>query len=458
MFFKTENNPINATRHLLRPPQFENKRLTLQARIVFYVNLAGLFFCSLLMAYSMGRDSTTWLDYMIVLGFMIGLGLNLVLLSLKRLEAALWGTATVIYAPTLLIVALNRGFNDVLLQIVYPLFIYISLFLRKKGLWVFGLFTLCWIGLIWILQINNYYVIFISPITFNDEIVFSLIMLVSTIFVMNFLINNTVIANDELDRNAEIAEIANTQKSQFLANMSHELRTPLNAIIGYSDGLLEEHDDIGNLDHMTVEDINRIRSAGIHLLGLINEVLDLSKIEANQMLLYIGLTDVEHLIALVMDTIHPLAEKGGNQLLFDNRLTTTQLHLDSKKVSQILINLMSNAAKFTENGEIKLIAQNKAEQNSLIFVVEDSGIGIPPDAVETIFDAFKQVDDSHTRKTTGTGLGLTITKRFVDLMGGTISIESEIGVGTRFIVDIPTPHPHKTDPLSDQIAAISKPV
>jgi signal transduction histidine kinase/ActR/RegA family two-component response regulator len=239
----------------------------------------------------------------------------------------------------------------------------------------------------------------------------------------------------ELARDA--AETANTSKSQFLANMSHELRTPLNAIIGYSDLLIEEAEELEAQD--LVPDLEKIRSSGKHLLGLINDVLDLSKIEAGKMEVSLETFDVGEVIAAATSMVGPMIEKNGNtlELIIDEHLGT--MHADLTRVRQILLNLLSNASKFTANGRVTLEAARELDDGRhwIVFGVRDTGIGMTPEQRARLFQPFTQADPSTTRKYGGTGLGLSITKRFCELMDGTIGVESEPGVGTVFTVRLP---------------------
>lgn len=234
------------------------------------------------------------------------------------------------------------------------------------------------------------------------------------------------------------AEAANQSKSQFLANMSHELRTPLNAIIGYSEMLKEEVEDEG-MAHL-VADLQKIHGAGKHLLGLINDILDLSKIEAGKMEVYLETFSLREVLEDVSSTIQPLIKKGQNRLEIKLGEGLGEMRSDLTKVRQILFNLLSNASKFTENGTITMIMEcsfDAANEEWVTFRVKDSGIGMTAEQLGKLFHAFTQADASTTRKYGGTGLGLTITRSFCELMGGDIQVESELGKGTTFTVRLP---------------------
>ena len=234
---------------------------------------------------------------------------------------------------------------------------------------------------------------------------------------------------------------SNQAKSQFLANMSHELRTPLNAIIGYSEMLSEQAEDDDKQEY--IEDLERIRKSGIYLLEMINGVLDLTKIEAGKLEVSLSRFDVRDLLNEVVMTFQPLMKKNSNRFEESKFDHLGVMNSDLTKVRQILLNLLSNASKFTQEGSITLDAERKTVNGSdwLSFKVSDTGIGIDPEQAERIFDAFAQADGSTSRKYGGTGLGLTISKEFCEMLGGNISVENNPGQGSVFTVELPAEVP-----------------
>ena len=236
-----------------------------------------------------------------------------------------------------------------------------------------------------------------------------------------------------LQESQNAAEAANEAKSTFLANMSHELRTPLNAIIGYSEMLIEDAED-ENEDF--VPDLEKIHGSGKHLLGLINDILDLSKVESGKMELFIEEFDLLKAIQEVESTVKPLVEKNKNTLEVDFKTKNNIIKSDVTKIRQILLNLLSNATKFTKEGVITVTVEDLDEKN-IQFQVKDSGIGMTQEQVDKVFKPFTQADEKTTRKFGGTGLGLTITKMFAEMMGGKIDLRSKDGEGTTFTVSLP---------------------
>lgn len=243
--------------------------------------------------------------------------------------------------------------------------------------------------------------------------------------------------NADLVAQAALAKEENQQKSQFLANISHELRTPLNAIIGFSEILKNEFvPGPGQGKHANF--INDIHSAGTHLLSLINDILDYSKAEAGKLDLEVSEVNAVKMIQNCLRLVQPRAEMG--QVTLDDALPKDQMIMltDSKKFKQILLNLLSNAVKFTPpNGTVKVTAWQDMKEDMCVFEVKDSGIGISPKDISRAMSPFGQVDNTLSRKYEGTGLGLPLTKKFVELMGGKFSIESEVNVGTTVTFQLP---------------------
>ncbi|MBE9185417.1 HAMP domain-containing protein [Microcoleus sp. LEGE 07076] len=287
------------------------------------------------------------------------------------------------------------------------------------------------------------------PVTTSDEVG----VLATS---LNELIQRVAEYTEDLHEAKVAAEAANRSKSAFLANMSHELRTPLNAIINYSEMLQEDAQDSGSEDFLP--DLEKIQTAGKHLLDMISDILDISKIEAGHVTLYLENFDVATMIEEVITTAQPLVEKKGNALALKTKGELGTMYADQPKVRQILLNLLSNAAKFTEKGVItigverikneKLKASRKNKNKDcnsgtnyssqiLIFRVSDTGIGMTNEQLEQIFKPFTQADASTTKKYGGTGLGLTISQRLCQILGGEISVESEDGKGSTFIVSLP---------------------
>jgi signal transduction histidine kinase/CheY-like chemotaxis protein/methyl-accepting chemotaxis protein len=238
----------------------------------------------------------------------------------------------------------------------------------------------------------------------------------------------------ELAAARDAADDANQTKSSFLANMSHELRTPLNAIIGYSEILQEDAADKN--DKEAIADLQKIESAGRHLLGLINNILDLSKIEAGKMDVFIEGVDLQALLKEVLSIVKPLADKNENVIEVIYPADIGSFHSDQTKIKQCLLNLLSNASKFTSKGTLTLTVAREGGSR-VCFRVSDTGVGMTPEQLGRLFEAFSQADASTTKRFGGTGLGLAITKHFCTMLGGDVTVESRPGTGSTFIIRLP---------------------
>ncbi|HAA53794.1 MAG TPA: hypothetical protein DCE42_03525 [Myxococcales bacterium] len=237
-----------------------------------------------------------------------------------------------------------------------------------------------------------------------------------------------------LQRERDIAESANRSKTMFLANVSHELRTPLNAVIGYSELLQEQAEDRGE-DNLS-KDLGRIHSSAHTLLALINELLDLSKIEAGKLEIVAEEFDIEDLLREVVDTVDPLMQKNANHFKLIP-ISGVKMYTDRLRLRQVLLNLLSNASKFAQNKPVRLIACHDDKIHQVYFQVEDEGIGIPPEKLDKIFDSYTQADDDTSHRFGGTGLGLSITRQLCEMMNGTLTVRSELGKGSKFRIQLP---------------------
>jgi len=268
--------------------------------------------------------------------------------------------------------------------------------------------------------------------------------------------SNELLESRVAERTADLVSARDTAleasqtKSRFLANMSHELRTPLNAIIGYSDMLKEEINDLCPEEILC--DISKINCAGKNLLELINDILDISKIEAGKMEISLCNFPLKPLINEVMDTVRPMVSKNRNTLRLHYETDAQEMYADQMRVRQVLLNLLSNASKFTQHGTICLEVQQRTVNHRawITFQIIDTGVGISKEQQVKLFKPFSQVDASSTRKQGGTGLGLVISLKFCQMMGGNIYIQSDLGKGCTCTVDLPL-HVEKVVDLTDDI-------
>ncbi len=249
--------------------------------------------------------------------------------------------------------------------------------------------------------------------------------------------NELMELNKQLSKASRLSNDANNAKSQFLANMSHELRSPLNAIIGFSELILEEHNKLE--EDEVLLDIERIHSSARYLLVIINDILDLSKIEAGKTELMLDNFSLTELLMDIKSMVQPMIDKNANHFILDHDNNLYNVLWDELKVRQIIINLISNSAKFTKNGKIILEVKNYIEKNEkyILMKVVDTGIGMSSGEIENIFSPFIQTKSSSFVDQKGTGLGLSITKKYCEMMNGTVSCESVLDKGTTFTIKIP---------------------
>jgi signal transduction histidine kinase len=255
----------------------------------------------------------------------------------------------------------------------------------------------------------------------------------------------------DLEQVKVISERISRNRSQFFSKMSHELRTPLNAIIGYSEILLEDCEDGGEGKQSYVPDLKRINATGRHLLSLVAGVLDVENLETETSKLELSEFTLGGLTDDVVATVSPLISKNGNRLEVLVPTPQDVVHSDEKKLRQMLINLLSNAGKFTRNGSVKfeLWVERNGADDRLHAVVTDTGIGIAADVLPKLFDAYMQADETIHSRFGGTGIGLALTRKFAVLLGGEIKATSKLGAGSRFEIDVPAKlHFDNTEPAS----------
>ncbi len=356
-------------------------------------------------------------------------GLAIGLMTLIRLVAPLDTAPFLLYLPVIFLVALGLGRGAALAGVVLSDVMAAFFFLHDNRAPTLATGQ--------IVALAEYLIVGGIMVALCDALRRAILDNEATLAALESSRSALLAAKQDADAAKEVAEEANKAKSVFLANMSHELRTPLSAVIGYSEMLEEEVEELG--EKTMLADLGKIKSNAKHLLSLINDVLDLSKIEANKMDLYIEAVEVASFARDAAATVETLVRRKGNTLVLDIGADVGSMHTDIVKLRQCLFNLLSNAAKFTEGGRIALtVRRERAAGNDwLTFAVSDSGIGMTPEQLERLFQRFMQADETTTRQFGGTGLGLALSQAFAHLLGGSIVVESTLGQGACFTLRLP---------------------
>ncbi|MFK7805080.1 MAG: sensor histidine kinase [Anaerolineae bacterium] len=434
LFFIT-NYISSLVPHSLRPPKHGDEFKDQYVQTIWYAFTVGAIICLCLSV--LFAVTQFWINATTCITMAIVALCSLYAIKKGRLYLSIAIVISSAYCITLLGPLLERGIDDIGVQAIYPILFIISAFMHRRAVIFFTSITIVWIVVLIYLESIGFYInkseLYYNPLT-KGIITGSLFLL--AVITMRYTIQKTLLVTNNLNKAKKEAEQANRLKSMFLTNMSHELRTPLNAIIGYSEGILEENLDTKALDEDTLEDITRIQKSGRHLLTLINDILDLSKIEADKMELQVDRVDLHVLITEIINTVRPMAGKNKTTLNFPDSHNELVLITDRQKLKQALLNLVSNAVKYTQKGEVSILISTDIPEIVKI-AVADTGVGISAEEIPYIFDSFRQVDSSLSRSFSGTGLGLAITKRMTDVIGGDLQVESEEGQGSIFTLTIP---------------------
>jgi len=430
----------------------------LQAKILLWIALVGAFFASFgaVVSVSLGMPPSNALPFlaMSLLLFLLAFGLKIGM-SFYRLSALL----CLILLSALVADSLQ---NDGLITPgSHAFFLFPAIGFLLGGVFSGLLFTgaaIFYVFFAWYLHFAQYFPkAKLIPLFYNlFGFTFALMLLFLCLLIWYYdhsrreALSLAANALEELEKARDDALLSSQSKSRFLASMSHELRTPLNAIIGYAELVEEELSDLEEDD--LEEDVRNITIAGQHLLSLINGVLDLSKIEAGRLELCYENFSVKELFHELEAVILPLAEKNGNALVLEISEELGELHSDPLRIKQILMNLLSNACKFTKQGTVQFLAK-RDEEGQLHLEVKDTGIGMTPEQLERAFTPFEQAEVFTSRLFGGTGLGLSICKELCEMMGGTIQVSSEKDRGTHFTLSLPCQSAIQEPPALDEISA-----
>ncbi len=418
---------------IFNPPTHEDERLNFLVGIGYY-SIGTVFALTLYFALTLS-DADQLIGRSICGALAIATFISLIFMKRGYFTIACCLAITFAYVSSIVSAILNQGVSSVPMQALAPIFLLVLTFMQLRCIFLFGGFTLLSIGFMSWLDSIGYYAAGHGPIAVRNPGVVSAGILLATCFVIYIVVKNSIGNSQNLIDAKMMAEEQNRLKNKYFATMTHELRTPLNAIIGYSEDIIDidAEDEVG-IDSEVFENVTHIHTSGRYLLALINDILDISKIEAEGMDIYVNQFSGLDLINEIYATVYPIAKQNGNILIsgqeFDQKIAT-----DRQKLRQILINLLSNAAKFTQNGEIHL-RFSVIDGDQYQFEISDTGVGIPSELMPQLFDSFSQARNAKSTFK-GTGLGLSITKRLTELLGGELAVESQINVGTTFTLRLP---------------------
>lgn len=431
---------FNLSQYLLQNSNRDSKYV---ARIATLIYVIGGIACAMLLFYSIKERHTlnTIIAFIVLITSILGgwqirtspsnFGYSFGFLSLGSLIALFVG------------VAFNFGLSGSGIHVLYPIILIIGISFRNKPhvITVVGAVSILWLWGLYYLENQGFYIDKAEPFGLLGKTYFFSFTVLLMVLTLQIVLQNLLRANRRIYQKTQDAllekanaEFANRAKSTFLANMSHELRTPLNAIIGYSEMIGEDASNLAGADEIK-GDAEKIHVSAVNLLRIINTILDTATIEAGETKLSLQPINIKSIIDEVSIMLKPLVEEKGNTLITQFDSVAEEIISDRQKILQVLVNLVSNSNKFTFSGEIRLSAHQK--DSSVVFSIEDSGIGIPADALERIFDPFQQVDNKYNRQFDGIGLGLAICHQLVKLMNGSIKVESVLGKGSTFSVSLP---------------------
>ncbi len=432
---KVENKFLN---WIISTPKFDNWATQFGAHALNATYLLAIpFNIIFLITYWPRQD---WSNFTLVAIFLLASIYGLFVLKQGHMYKSVTIITTALILTLTTSITLDLGLNDIGIYALFPFLVIISYFADRHILTIIGVLLLGWIWILLYLEQTGFYLDRISPLS-SMERAFSISLCLSvSVILLQVSYSRINSINENLRAAKKSAEDASMTKSNFLATMSHELRTPLNAIIGYGEALQEEIEEDGFEDYHQ-DDLHKITDAGRNLLDMINSILDLAKIEAAAENMHYEAFSISALLEEIEVQTASLVKQNGNQLHIQNQLTAAEdlIQSDRERVMQILQNLLSNGSKFTQDGQITLtVAKELGPLNQfIVFAVEDSGVGIPEHALETIFNPFYQVDGSKSRRFEGTGLGLSIAQNSARLLGGRIEVESQVNQGSTFKLILP---------------------